>query len=192
MFGRSERLRRSVKPANARKRRRDHKLAERDSETPLTGDNMWHQGQTLLTQSGKVGVSAMQISVIDDSQMIIIDKMENNPLKVNGNSAWGSIYNFRTKKERPLNLHTNSFCAGGSWLGNGTLINVGGDASGYNGLLSIRLFNPCDDGEDCDIYDDPRALRMPDAKWYASVARIEDGSVIIVGGSTAGGFINYE
>lgn len=156
-------------------------------------DNMWDRKETLLKEIGEIGVSAMQISVVDDSHLIIIDKKEDNPLKdINGNPAWGSIYNFKTKKERPLNMITNSFCAGGSWLGNGTLINVGGDIgdTGGDGYQSVRLFTPCPDGKECDIVDDPEGVRMAARRWYASTARIGDGSVLIMGGSNAGAYIN--
>lgn len=64
----------------------------------------------------------MQVSIVDDSHIIIIDKVEHNLLTVNGHPAWGSIYNFNTGKERPLYLQSTSCCAGGTWLSNGTLI----------------------------------------------------------------------
>ncbi|KAJ7760040.1 glyoxal oxidase N-terminus-domain-containing protein [Mycena metata] len=85
----------------------------------------------------------------------------------------------------------NSWCATGSFLGNGTLVNSGGNpvviageynstllflinglkqSLGANGLQGLRLFTPCTDGT-CDV-------------------RIEDGSIIILGGSVSGEFIN--
>jgi hypothetical protein len=144
----------------------------------------------------------MQIAVVDDSHAIIIDKVEHNILSVHGHPAWGSIYNFETGKERPLDLHSNSFCAGGSWLSNGTLINVGGnpvttdrtgsaDFGDVNGLQAIRMFNPCSDSE-CDIYEDPQRIRMAGARWYSSIARLPDGSAFIMGGAIKGGWINNQ
>lgn len=64
-------------------------------------------------------------------------------------SAWGAIYEISSQSVRPLTLITNSFCAGGGWLSNGSLVSVGGNPStfGYdgNGLAAIRIFTPCPD-----------------------------------------------
>jgi hypothetical protein len=65
---------------------------------------------------------------LQDHQIIIYDKAENNALKgKNGGSAWGAIWDSRTSKVRALNLQTNSFCAGGGWISNGTMVNLGGN-----------------------------------------------------------------
>ncbi|KDN37723.1 hypothetical protein RSAG8_09991, partial [Rhizoctonia solani AG-8 WAC10335] len=153
-----------------------------------------------LEQKGQTGVAAMQLAVISDTEAIIIDKVEHNPLSVKGHPAWGAIYNLEHHTVRPLDMKSNSFCAGGSFLGNGTLINVGGnpiveDATGAiefgdeNGLQGIRLFNPCPGGL-CDIYDRPEELHMMSSRWYPTVSRLDDGSVCIIGGSTKGGWMN--
>ncbi|EUC55446.1 copper radical oxidase [Rhizoctonia solani AG-3 Rhs1AP] len=153
-----------------------------------------------LEQKGQTGVAAMQLAVISDTEAIIIDKVEHNPLSVKGHPAWGAIYNLEHHTVRPLDMKSNSFCAGGSFLGNGTLINVGGnpiveDATGVidfgdeNGLQGIRLFNPCPGGL-CDIYDRPKELHMMSSRWYPTVSRLDDGSVGIIGGSTRGGWMN--
>ncbi|CAE6504231.1 unnamed protein product [Rhizoctonia solani] len=153
-----------------------------------------------LEQKGQTGVSAMQLAVISDTEVIIIDKVEHNPLIIKGHPAWGAVYNLEHHTVRPLDMKSNSFCAGGSFLGNGTLINVGGnpiveDATGAidfgdeNGLQGIRLFDPCPGGL-CDIYDRPKELHMKSARWYPTVSRLDDGSVSIIGGSTRGGWMN--
>lgn len=157
-----------------------------------------------LLQSGETGVHAMQLSVISSTHAIIIDKVEHNPLIVNGHPAWGALYDFRTNKARPLDLRSNSFCAGGSFLSNGSFINVGGnpvvvDSTGaadfgdINGLQAIRLFHPelCDNqGNGCDILEAPHRLRLASPRWYNTVLRLDDGSAMIIGGSTRGGWIN--
>ncbi|CAE7085530.1 unnamed protein product [Rhizoctonia solani] len=154
----------------------------------------------ILEQKGQTGVAAMQLAVISDTEAIIIDKVEHNPLIVKGHPAWGAIYNLEHHTVRPLDMKSNSFCAGGSFLGNGTLINVGGnpiveDATGVidfgdeNGLQGIRLFNPCP-GDLCDIYDRPEQLHMISPRWYPTVSRLDDGSVSIIGGATKGGWMN--
>lgn len=103
-----------------------------------------------LLQKGNTGVAAMQLSMINDHEAIIIDRVcalsprfsstlhstpmclpcnfsfriqvEHNPLTINGHPAWAALYNLKTHKVRALNPLSNSFCAAGSFLGNGTLI----------------------------------------------------------------------
>lgn len=106
-------------------------------------------GSSTISRGANTGVSAQQISVVDNDHIIIFDKAENNPLQVNGKPAWGSLYTISTGAVRPLGMITNSFCAGGGWLGNGTLVSVGGNPSennlAQNGYQALRLFTPCDD-----------------------------------------------
>ena len=156
-----------------------------------------------LTQTGSTGVNAMQLAIISDSHALVVDKVEHNPLVINGHPAWGALYNLRTHSVRPLSMQSNSFCAGGSFLGNGTMLNVGGnpvfedftnstDFGDVNGIQAVRLFHPCDSGDvgGCDIFDDPSQIRLASPRWYNTVVRISDGSAMILGGSTTGGWIN--
>jgi hypothetical protein len=156
-----------------------------------------------LVQRGSTGVHAMQLSIVSSTHAIIIDKVEHNPLTIDGHPAWAALYNLDTHAVKPLRLRSNSFCAGGSFLGNGTLINVGGnpivedhtgaaDFGDVNGLQAIRVFEPCDtdDAQGCEMLEDHSRVRMASARWYASTVRLDDGSVMIIGGSTKGGWIN--
>ncbi|KAF8637421.1 hypothetical protein AX17_002916 [Amanita inopinata Kibby_2008] len=170
------------------------KLSRRESMTNAP----WN-----LNQKGATGVSAMQLTVISPMYAIIIDKVEHNPLSISGHPAWAALYNLGTHAVRPLSIQSNSFCAGGSFLGNGTLINVGGnpvveshtssaDFGDLNGLQAIRIIEPCgtDSGEDCEIREYHDRVRMASPRWYATVVRISDGSALIIGGSKKGGWIN--
>ena len=158
----------------------------------------------LLKQEGETLVNAMQLAVVSATHVIVIDKVEHNPLTIDGHPAWGALYDLRNHQVRPLNLLSNSFCAGGTFLSNGTLLNVGGnpvvsdrtgaaDFGDVNGLQSVRLFHPelCDqNGNGCDFVEAPEALRLAAPRWYNSVLRLDDGSAMILGGSTRGGWIN--
>lgn len=159
---------------------------------------MGWEGEASFKLAGSSGVSAMQLVVVDDESVLIFDKQENNPLKVNGKSVWGSLYDIPTQKARGLVMETNSFCAGGGWLSNGTMISVGGSpltslsqaqgedtVAGWDGL---RMFTPGNTGEE--VYEDPTRLRLTSKRWYPSTTRLEDGSVIIFGGMTEEGFNN--
>ncbi|KAJ8518572.1 hypothetical protein ONZ45_g4373 [Pleurotus djamor] len=151
-----------------------------------------------LVQEGVTGVSAMQLTVVSDTKAIVFDKMEHNPLMVNGHNAWASEVDLVTKSIRPLNPLSNTFCASGSFLSNGTFVHSAGnpvevdvgDPYSISGLQSVRLFTPCDD-ENCDIIENPDSnLRLTSRRWYPASLRLEDGSVLIFGGSTLNGFIN--
>ena len=145
-----------------------------------------------------------QIAVVTDESVIIIDKVEHNPMSTNGHPAWSALYNLRDDTLTALNPASNSFCAGGTWLGNGTLLNVGGnpvvadktgaaDFGDVNGLQAVRMYNPCRDvGCASDIVEYPARIRLASARWYNSVVRLEDGSAMIIGGSTKGGWMNNQ
>ena len=156
-----------------------------------------------LTQEGSTGVNAMQLAIVSDSHALIVDKVEHNPLEINGHPAWGTLYNLRTHSLKPLSMQSNSFCAGGSFLGNGTMVNVGGnpvvedftsaaDFGDVNGIQAVRLFHPCDseDVDKCDIVDDSTRIHLASPRWYSTTVRISDGTVMIIGGSTKGGWMN--
>jgi hypothetical protein len=160
--------------------------------------NAW-TGTTTLKGAGTTGVGGMQISVVDNDHILIFDKAENNPLQVNGHSAWGAIYTISTQKVRALNLQTNSFCAGGGWLSNGTLISFGGNPNegttahptSQNGLQAVRFFTPCGEGT-CDVLEYPSRITLTSRRWYPSSTRLTDGSLLIAGGMIAGGFNNQK
>lgn len=138
----------------------------------------------------------MQMAVVDDDHVLIFDKSEHNALQVNGASAWGSLYTISTKKVKALGMKTNTFCAGGGWLGNGTMVSVGGNAventnPTEDGRTGLRMFTPCD-GDDCEIYENPSRLHLTSDRWYPSTTRLDDGSLIIFGGMIAAGYNNQE
>ena len=145
----------------------------------------------------------MQLAIISPSHAIVIDKVEHNPLTIDNHPAWGALFNLNTYAVKALRMKSNSFCAGGSFLGNGTLINVGGnpvvethtsplDFGDTNGTQGVRLFPPCEasDVADCDMFEDPERVRLASPRWYNTVVRIQDGSVTIIGGSRRGGWMN--
>ena len=169
-----------------------------ESETDSLPSSGWS-----LVQKGSTGVHAMQLTIISATHALIVDKVEHNPLTTSGHPAWAALYNIDTHAVKPLNMQSNSFCAGGTFLSNGTLVNVGGnpvlehntssaDFGDLDGLQAVRLFHPCDtsDPTDCDIYENHARIRMASPRWYNTVLRIQDGSAMIIGGSKKGGWIN--
>lgn len=145
----------------------------------------------------------MQLAVISESHAIIVDKVEHNPLTIDGHPAWAALYNLKTHSLKPLAMQSNSFCAGGTFLSNGTLINVGGnpvvedhtssaDFGDADGLQAVRIFEPCDSEnvDNCEMIENHSQLRMASPRWYNTVIRISDGSAMIIGGSQKGGWMN--
>ena len=162
-----------------------------------TQTSLWN-----LVQEGSTGVSAMQLAVISTTHALIIDKVEHNPLTINGHPAWSALYNLGTHEVIPLNIQSNSFCAGGTFLRNGTFISVGGnpvvedhtsaaDFGDVNGLQAIRIMEPCDaDAQNCQMAEYHDRIRMASSRWYPTVIRLSDGSAMIIGGSKRGGWMN--
>ncbi|KAF7338078.1 Copper radical oxidase [Mycena venus] len=121
-----------------------------------------------LEQKGSTGVHAMQLAIISPTHALIVDKVEHNPLTTDGRPAWGALYDLRSHAVKPLSMKSNSFCAGGSFIRNGTMVVVGGnpivedktaaaDFGDVDGLQTIRFFQPCpsSSASGCDMYENP-------------------------------------
>ncbi|GAA5955092.1 hypothetical protein JCM21900_001609 [Sporobolomyces salmonicolor] len=153
---------------------------------------------------GNSGVSAQQMFLGQSNKVYIVDKTERNPASVNGHPAWATEYDIDTNTYRTMDIVTNSFCAGGNVLGNGTWINIGGNqAIGYGGLNANPMSAPYDDGDGgkatrrldvcsdgtCDWTDDGSNY-MTTRRWYPTLETLEDGSMIVIGGCDWGGYVN--
>ncbi|GAA5927266.1 hypothetical protein JCM3775_002499 [Rhodotorula graminis] len=158
---------------------------------------------------GTSGISPQQIFALKD-YVYIVDKVENNPANVTTASgvvhpAWAGRYDLRSNEFTPMDLISNAFCAAGNVLGNGSWVNVGGNArvttlgvgvaenapnpyGSQDGGKAVRMFTPCGDGE-CPWTDDVNA--MPTAsRWYPTVETLPTGDAIIIGGELYGSFVN--
>ncbi|KDQ60917.1 glyoxal oxidase [Jaapia argillacea MUCL 33604] len=182
-------------------------IGNRTAPKTLSQKNTDHSSSSpaswTLTQKGTTGVHAMQLAIVSATHALIIDKVEHNPLTIDGHPAWAALYNLDTQGVRPIRMQSNSFCAGGTFLSNGTMVNVGGnpvvgshtsaaDFGDLDGLQAVRIFLPCDSdtGDGCEIYEDHTRIRLASPRWYNTVIRIPDGSAMIIGGSKRGGWIN--
>ncbi|ORY73590.1 hypothetical protein BCR35DRAFT_333603 [Leucosporidium creatinivorum] len=125
---------------------------------------------------GHTGVSAQQLFLGNEKKIYVVDKVEKNPVEVNGHPAWAVEYDLETHTTRALDVITNSFCAGGNVLGNGSWLNVGGN-------------NAVTTGGTCVWHDDPDFMDEAE-RWYPTLEAVEDGSNIIMGGELWGGFVN--
>ncbi|KAF8149331.1 glyoxal oxidase precursor [Crassisporium funariophilum] len=141
-----------------------------------------------FVQNGTSGILALEAIVVSPTLAIFFDRASNDPLMIDGHAAWGALWNFKTNTASPLRLITDSFCASGGFLSNGTMVSVGGNIPAnpvaLDGRMGIRIFEPCDDpnGVGCSIFEDPENLHLAETRWYTSAIRIFDGSLMIVGG----------
>lgn len=103
----------------------------------------------------------MQFAIVSETHAIILDKKyvpdrslpalpltqvfnsQHNPLMVNNHSAWAAELNLNTRSVRPLNPKSNTFCATGSFMGNGTLVSTAGNPMQHDGLFLRWLFIQC-------------------------------------------------
>ncbi|KDR73335.1 hypothetical protein GALMADRAFT_142447 [Galerina marginata CBS 339.88] len=142
-----------------------------------------------FVQNGTTGVLALEAIVVSPTLAIFFNRASNDPLMINGHSAWGALWNFETNTASPLNLITDSFCGSGGFLSNGTMVSLGGNiplaiTPALDGRMGIRIFEPCDEpnGVGCAIVENPTTLHLAETRWYTSSIRISDGSLMIVGG----------
>lgn len=77
-----------------------------------------------FTQKGHSGIVALESIVVSPNLVVFFDLASDDPLQVNNHSAWGALWNLQTSQVTPLDLVTNTFCASGALLSNGTMVRV--------------------------------------------------------------------
>lgn len=145
---------------------------------------------------GDSGVPAMHAALLPNGRVVFLDKIENNTRieLANGQIAYSAEYDPATNDRVGLAYKTNVFCSGGSFLANGTLINVGGNAplswldpTVGNGFRGIRYLtrSPIDASLDGQEWQEP-GNQLDTARWYASVQTMPDGTLFVASGSLNG------
>ncbi|KAF9897316.1 hypothetical protein BX616_005816, partial [Lobosporangium transversale] len=151
--------------------------------------------------SNSSGVAAQHIALVTPTKMLIIDKAENNPAKLpSGKAAHVVEYDLIKNDYRVVDVATNTFCSGGGFLPNGTLISAGGAESRNSrtfetsaGFQSLRMWQPCDDGS-CTFIENPAdpAWQMTGNRWYVSITTLPSGDLFVLGGSNESLAINRQ
>ena len=156
--------------------------------------------------------SAMMLGLANENTIFVIDKVENNKAKLNnGKPVWASLVTIgnwnETWQVRGVDSNTNPFCAAGATLGNGSWMVVGGNEAityggassafgknayqDHDGRKAIRIMEPNSNGADLSWIDQPNTPnRMTSPRWYPGIEGLPDGSVMLIGGATHGGYIN--
>jgi hypothetical protein len=60
--------------------------------------------------------------IVNPNLALFFNRPQDDPLKLDGYSAWGALWNLETNKPMPLKLTSNPFCATGGFLSNGTMV----------------------------------------------------------------------
>ena len=113
-----------------------------------------------------------------------------------------------------MDVETNPFCAAGMHLPNGSFATFGGNNAvgpggvnsdpgsttsydptykDHRGTRAIRIISPCTgdlSSPQCSWYDSPNGLQMAKSRWYPGAEALADGTVVLIGGFTWGGYIN--
>ncbi|RKO84468.1 glyoxal oxidase N-terminus-domain-containing protein, partial [Blyttiomyces helicus] len=110
---------------------------------------------------------------------------------------FGAQFDLDTNTVRALHPFSNTFCSSGAFFPNGTMFNTGGAESALGephpiqeGFDKIRTFapGPCPTtGCRQDWVDVGATIDV--ARWYHSMQTLSDGSILMVGGSKAGGLV---
>lgn len=75
-----------------------------------------------FTERGNSGIVALEAIVVSPTLVLFFDKASDDPLQINNHSAWGALWNLQTSTVTPLDVVSNSFCASGARLSNGTMV----------------------------------------------------------------------
>ncbi|KAF9035559.1 copper radical oxidase [Panaeolus papilionaceus] len=179
----------------------------RSSTTLMANPQSIHQGEPGKFQIiANTLVSAQQVFLGKLDMLYILDKVENNTAQINGHPVWAQEFRLSDNQQRPMEIYTNTFCAGGNVLGNGTWLNVGGNqAVSYggepalvqdgskgpykdaDGRKSIRMLSPDEDDLEVAWF---TSSYQTEQRWYPTLETLPDGSMIILGGCRNGGYVN--
>ncbi|KAF9023852.1 copper radical oxidase [Rhodocollybia butyracea] len=155
------------------------------------------QGEWTFVQNGTTGITALEVILVSPTLILMMDRVSGDPLQIDGHQAWVELWDLETNTGIPVNAVTDTFCASGAVLSNGTMVSLGGEtpeipagettAPDGDGRMGIRIFEPCasPSGDNCTLFEDPATLHLAVTRWYPSSLRIFDGSLMIIGGTNA-------
>ena len=75
-----------------------------------------------FTLKGNSGIVALEAIVVNPTLVLLFDRAQNDPLQINGHPAWGGLWNLEHNNVTALEVVTNSWCASGAILSNGTMV----------------------------------------------------------------------
>ena len=152
------------------------------------------QGSWQLLQKN-AGIASMHSAVTRFDQVIFLDRTNIGPSQIrlpNGRCrqlplerisktdcyAHSVMFNPSIGNVRPLFIYTDTWCSSGQFMGNGVMVQTGGD---FEGSTKIRTLAPCGATGSCDWVETTQVLAR--GRWYASNQVLPGGTrQIVVGG----------
>nr|CAD1837425.1 unnamed protein product [Ananas comosus var. bracteatus] len=127
-----------------------------------------------------IGVSAMHMQLLHNDRVIIFDRTDFGPSKLNlpggacrrdpnelvmkvDCTAHSAEYDVAANTFRALTVLTDTWCSSGTVAPDGTLVQTGGFNDGDR---NARTFRPCANAAACDWTEHPNALAA--RRWYAT------------------------
>lgn len=138
----------------------------------------------------------MHAALMPNGRVMFLDKLENyTQLRTaDGYYAMSSEYDPATNKVVPLAYSTNAFCSGGTFLADGRVISVGGNApltwldpnigDGFNAIRYLSR-SATDENLDGQSWSEP-GNKLASDRWYATAQTMPDGTVFVASGSLNG------
>lgn len=92
-------------------------LILQSAHSALGTGHRWH-----FVQNGTSGVLALETIFISQTLALFFNSASQDPLMIDGHSAWGALWNIETNKPTAIRVRSDSFCASGAMLSNGTMV----------------------------------------------------------------------
>ena len=149
-----------------------------------------------FTIVGQSGVPAMHAGLMPNGRVFFLDKLENyTQLKTpDGYYAMSSEYNPADNTVVPLAYLTNAFCSGGTFLADGRVVSLGGNApltwldpnigDGFNAIRYLQR-SSSDASLNGESWSEP-GNKLDSDRWYASAQTMPDGTIFVASGSLNG------
>lgn len=138
----------------------------------------------------------MHAALMENGRAVFLDKVEDYTMLNLSDTqyAYSAEYDPVTNQAVPLAYQTNAFCSGGTFLADGRLLDIGGNApltavdptvgDGFTALryLTRSSTNASLDGQD---WSEP-GNKLNTARWYPSAQILPDGTIFVASGSLNG------
>lgn len=79
-------------------------------------------GEWTIVQNGTTGITALEVILVSPTLILMMDRVLGDPLQIDGHQAWVELWNLETNTGFALNAITDTFCASGAILSNGTMV----------------------------------------------------------------------
>ncbi len=75
-----------------------------------------------FVQVGTPKIVAIELMVVSENLAVFFDRATSDLLQIDNHPTWGAIWNMDTNTATPIRLTSDTFCASGGFLSNGTMV----------------------------------------------------------------------